>query len=86
MRDMENVISKLSLLYTLCKLADVDLGLSAENEELINNAAESSRFFFTQKNGELVEAQPEIIASFLEKTAESVLTEEGLQQLFDSIK
>lgn len=83
-QDINHISSVLCTLYPLVKIAEIDLGLSEEDNMLFEGIGGSSKYLFTLDSGKLTEVNPEIIEQFKEQTKKG-LNEESLKQMFSKL-
>jgi hypothetical protein len=86
MKDVESLVNRLSVLKTLIDLSGIKIDLDEEDQTLLKGVVESSKLFYSAKQGELVPLQEEVINNFLTKTAEKGLTDQSLLEMFNTLK
>jgi hypothetical protein len=85
-KDLEGLMNRITVLTSLATVMDIDMTfLDPEDTLILENVSQVSRLFYTIKNGELVELQPDIIAKFKETTTEKHLTDDNLKIMFNNI-
>lgn len=85
-KDIESLMNRLVVLYSLVQIADIELELDTESQFLFDTIGQTTKMFFTAKEGKLVPLQKDIIESFNARTAEKHLSEDSLKEMFESIK
>jgi hypothetical protein len=85
MRDAEAYLNRLAVLKTIAGISNIDLGLSEEDADLLNRVSKSVNIFFTSRNGNLVELQPEVIAEFTRNTSEKYGSDIKVQEIFNKL-
>jgi hypothetical protein len=85
-KDLEGLMNRITVLTNLATVMEIDMSyLDPEDTLILENITQVSRLFYSVKNGELIELQPEIIAKFMESTTEKHLTEDNLKIMFNNI-
>lgn len=85
LEDMKGILAKLSNLYLLAKLSDIELGLNDEDKSLLEYTVEQHKQLCIYKEGKVEPKDKGIFDAFKEKTAEKYLTEESLLDIYNSI-
>lgn len=85
LKDIEGIMHRLTVITELATLLEIDLGLTEEEQEVLNEVSKSTKLFFGARKEEIIQLNPEIIQSFLEQTTERQLTEEALQNIFKNL-
>ncbi len=85
-KDLEGLMNRISVLVNLAAIMEIDMSyLNEEDSNILENISQVSRLFYSVKNGELIELQPEIIEKFKTTTSEKHLTEDNLKLMFNNI-
>ena len=85
LKDIEGIMHRLTIISELSTLMEIDLGLSIEEREILEEVSKSAKLFFGAKGTEIVQLNPEIISAFVEQTAERQLTDEVLKNIFNGL-
>lgn len=85
MKDAEAYLNRLSILKTLADLSEINLGLSEEDADLLERASKAVNIFYTSRNGNLVELNPELVETFTKTITEKYSSDEKLQEILNNI-
>lgn len=85
LEDMKGILAKLSLLATLSKLANIDLELSSEDQELLDYTSSQHRQLCNYNENNIVPSDGDIFETFKKTTSEKYLTESALLDIYNSI-
>jgi hypothetical protein len=85
MKDAEAYLNRLYVLKSIADLTEMNLDLSEEDANLLNLISKSVNIFYTSKNGNLVELNPELVATFTKTTLEKYSSDDKLQEILNNI-
>lgn len=85
MKDAEAYLNRLSVLKTIADLSDINLELSDEDKDLLDRVSKSVNIFYTSRNGNLVELNPELVETFTKSITEKYSSDEKLQEILNNI-
>ena len=85
MKDAEAYLNRLVVLKTISDFGEIDLGLSEEDLDLLTRATKAVNIFYTSRNGQLVNLQPEVIEEFTSKTLDKYAGDDKLQEMLNKI-
>lgn len=85
LEDMKGLLAKMSFIYTIANLADLDLELSDEDNDLLKHTAGESKQLCDYSNGSIEPLNKEIFEAFKAKTSDKYLTDNSLLEIYNSI-
>jgi hypothetical protein len=85
MKDAEAYLNRLVVLKVIADFGSIDLGLSEEDLDLFTRATKAVNIFYTSRNGQLVNLQPEVVEEFTNKTLDKYAGDDKLQELLNKI-
>ena len=84
-KDVETLISRLTVLQTLIQLGNIEMELDEDSEFILNNVSKALKLYYTIKDGELEPLQKDVVEAFNSRTTEKLLNEDTLKNLFDNL-